>query len=160
MKSAARYLSSKLKENAHWITTKRKDVSFSPKDFEQVHGFLAVERLNRTSPLSKFVQSKQFQDLQYFDPNAIKRNKDNKNKRSVEDEKKLAKKRKKKNKIRKLKAAMSDEKRNEKRMQRRQRATKALNDLKKNYETNKDRENAKLSAMGDVVQDFELSDDE
>ncbi len=45
MKIKVKLLNNKLNDNANWIKNKRKNVKFSPKDFEKVNSFLANKNL-------------------------------------------------------------------------------------------------------------------
>ena len=98
LRGMARMLSSKLKENSSWITSKRKSVEFSPKDFNKVHQFLATEKQDGSSPLSRFVKTTAFKSIMEYkekddvDHAALKKEAEKKRKR-LKLEAKRAKKR-------------------------------------------------------------------
>ena len=162
LKAGTKILSQKLRENSNWITAKRKNVQFSPKDFEKVHAFLAAERLRDLSPLSKFVKSKQFEmmDEDGLDGNMNnkQRNKNkNKNQKkkilSAEEQRVLKRKEKKqRKKMERFKKRKKEEKE--------QKDLKIKEDLLNKYMKDKKSNKGELTGLGDIVQDFELSDDD
>ena len=55
-----------LKQNETWMTQKRKNVDFNPKDFDKINTFLLKERNQKMSPLSKFFNAKQYKAMKEY----------------------------------------------------------------------------------------------
>ena len=150
IKAKVKILSIKLRENANWIVVKRKGIDFSPKDFEKVCTFLAADRLRQTSPLAKFVKSEQFEKI--TSTQIAVGGGEEKKERGAEGGKNDKKKKKKK------KAKMEKKRRSKMEKERMQKNKKIDAELKKKYDERSGGKNVELTGIGDVVQDFELSD--
>merc|ERR1711902_169091 len=114
-------------------TMKRKNVQFSPKDFEKVQAFLSSERVNQTSPLSKFVKSNQFKMI--LQTNNDTKDSKTKNKNKNKDQK--IKQQRKQKKQKKKKSKLQKELKNKEH----QKNQKVINDLKHNYTKNMNSKN-------------------
>ena len=165
LKANTKLLSQKLRENSNWITAKRKDVQFSPKDFEQVHAFLATERLREMSPLSKFIKSKQFEMMIESEEeemgdngnnNVNKKQNQNMNKKKTlsAEEKRVLQRKEKKQRKKQIRFQRRQKEKKE------QEALRVEQNLLTKYKNDKKSNKVELSGLGDIVQDFELSDDE
>jgi len=159
LKTAVKTLSIKLKENANWISTKRKTVQFSPQDFEKVNAFLALERMSQISPLSKYLKTPQFEALANQciagdgggdDEEEHKNDGDVDGKDLQEQRQQKRKAKKAKNKKLKLKTQTKQnrQKQNEK----------SVKLLRETYEKQQKSKNVQMMGIGDIVQDLELSD--
>ena len=147
-----------------WITSKRKSVQFSPKDFKQVNMFLAREKRERSSPLSRFVDDEAFKAImEYKEKTDV--NEESLSKEAQKKLGKVGKRRKKKEAAKKGKEA-----RRAKQEELQRAKKKAKSESRKKHKEMQDVSRLKAQyekdaqvgdvviPNGDVVKDFELSD--